>query len=202
VLSPKDLLAMTASAVVRCAAREKPLGGPAARAEHDRTAYRKLRDAQRVPGSFTLLELALRLAPAFAEQEAPAAVVSRVAALARDLPKELSGQVVTIDLDRLDRTVSFFERWWAELTEAGGDGQEQLTALARSGFFQVTREERALLRFSLETRLVAEVFPEAEVRASTLRARLEHVEQQSQEHVRELLRKRADQEWTSLLGGS
>jgi MoxR-like ATPase len=195
VLSAKDLLGMTAAAVVRCSTRAK-----APNPSLDRNGYRKLREAMRAPGAFTLLELALHVAPALPHaSDSPSAAVARVAELARDLPDGLSQQVAAIDLERLDRTVTFFERWFAAIDEQAGAAADPLAVLADSGFFQVTRDERALFRFSLETRLVSEVFPWAADHAAQLRTRLEVLEQKSQERVRELLRKRADAEWARML---
>jgi hypothetical protein len=154
----------------------------------------------RAPGAFTLLELALHIAPALPHApDSPPAAVARVAELARDLPGNMSEKVAAIDLDRLDRTVTFFERWFADVTKAADAAADPVAALADSGFFQVTRDERALFRFSLETRLVSEVFPWCAEHAAQLRTRLEVLEQKSQERVRELLRKRADEEWAAML---
>src|SRR5581483_8211767 len=146
-IEPKDLLGFTAAALVRTMSRSQKESP-----KHDRATYRALRDDQKLPAAFTLLELALRLSPAPVDLS-PQGLVIHVQTLAQTLPEDVARTVARIDLERLDRTATFFERWWASI-EAGS-----LDAMATSGFFQIAIGERALFRFSLESKLVADVFP-------------------------------------------
>ena len=198
VLAPRDLLAMTAEALVR-SARMAP--APAL-TPLDRAQYRRLRkEDQRVPGAFTLLEIALRVAPGrMIEPAQPEAAAAALAELARDLPQELARSVAEVDLGRLERAVTFLERWGASLAEVSGSGEELLRAYAQSGFFHVLTDEQALLRTSLEIRLVADVFPAVAEAAERLRERVEVVEGRSHDRVKELLSKRSEEAWASMLG--
>jgi hypothetical protein len=197
VLAPRDLLAMTAEALVR-SARMAP--APAL-TPLDRAQYRRLRkEDQRVPGAFTLLEIALRVAPGrMAEPAQPEEAAAALAELARDLPQELARAVAEVDLGRLERAVTFLERWGASLADLAGSGEELLHAYAKSGFFHVLTDEQALLRTSLEIRLVADVFPAVAEPAERLRERVEVIEGRSHDRVKELLGKRSEEAWASML---
>ncbi len=161
---------------------------------YDRATYRKFRENHKVPAAFTLLELALRLAPAPVEMSAQG-LVAHVQLLVQKIPDELSGAVARLDIERLEQTVTFLERWWTELEGKSPD----LEAISKSGFFQITLGERALFRFSLETRLVAEVFPSVSAETDDIRGRIDSLQKRSEDGIRALLRKRSDEEWASML---
>ena len=125
--------------------------------------------------------------------------MAALAELARDLPQDLARSVAEVDMGRLERAVTFLERWGASLTELAGSGEELLRAYAQSGFFHVLTDEQALLRTSLEIRLVADVFPAVAEAAERLRERIEVVEGRSHARVKELLGKRSEEAWASML---
>ncbi len=197
VLSARDIVAMTAEALVRSArAAPSPAMTPL-----DRDQYRRIRqEDQRVPGAFTLLEIALRVqSRKVLDLGNPEASAQGLAELARDLPEALRQGVAEVDLGRLERVVTFFERWSASLDDAGAGTDALLERYAQSGFFHVIADERALLRTSLEVQLVSEVFPLANERAAQLRGRLRALEERSNARVRELLQKRSEEAWASML---
>ncbi|MCW5835133.1 MAG: hypothetical protein KIS78_22225, partial [Labilithrix sp.] len=199
-------------AVAALARSEKKLPAAALPAgERGFAAYRKLRASeQRVSLAYTTIELALRIAPdkpvaTGAAEELVGGVASFIGALPDDLRKE----IVALDLARVERAVSFVEAWWRVLVEDTGAAavapsrvEAALAALAESKFFHVTRDERALLRFALECRVVGDVFPEAAERASALRERIDALEAESSRVLGALRRGRADTAWTELLGPS
>ena len=76
---------------------------------------------------------------------------------------------------------------------------EAIDLFGESRFFHVTRDEGALLRFSLEARVVGEVFPEVLTVASDLRARIDALEGESSELLRRLRAARADHGWKEVL---
>lgn len=197
VLSARDIVAMTADALVRSArAAPAPAMSPL-----DRDQYRRIRLADhRVPGAFTLLEIALRVqSRKTLDLGNPEAAAQGLAELARDLPEALRAGVAEVDLGRLERVVAFFERWAASLDDVSEGTEAMLQRYAQSGFFHVIADERALLRTSLEAQLVSEVFPEVGERAERLRERLRAIEERSKARVRELLQKRSEEAWASML---
>jgi hypothetical protein len=74
--------------------------------------------------------------------------------------------------------------------------------LAASKFFHVTRDEGALLRFALESRVVGDVFTDAGDRVSAMRARIDAIEAESSRALGALRKQRSDAAWTELLGAS
>ncbi len=117
--------------------------------------------------------------------------------------------MVLFDLARIERAVGFVEAWWTTLATPAeeavrlADGQaitSALGALGRSKFFVVTRDEGALLRFALESRVVGEVFPEAAESVAPFRARIDAIEESSSRTLAALRRGRADVAWNELLG--
>ncbi len=197
VLSARDIVAMTAEALVR-SARAAPTP---ALVPLDRDQYRRLRvEDHRVPGAFTLLEIALRVqSRKVIDVGNPEASAKALAELAQDLPEALRVGVAEVDLGRLERVTTFFERWGASLDDAGADTGPLLARYAQSGFFHVIADERALLRTALEVQLVSDVFPLASERAAQLRGRLQALEERSNTRVRELLQKRSEEAWASML---
>lgn len=207
VLPPTDLLRLAATSLVRGERRRVDRGTPRA----DLDGYRALRSSeQRVALSYTVVELALRVAPGRpAATGTPAELVRGLGSLVGGLPEELRAEVVELDLGRVDRAVSLFEAWWralatnAEAAASSGDvGRigKALGALGESRFFHVTRDEGALLRFALEVRVLGEVFPEAGDRVAALRGRIDALESESSRVLNALRRGRADAGWSELLG--
>jgi hypothetical protein len=208
VVPPGTLLRLATMALVRCEKSRK-----ASRPDYtaDFVGYRALRsDEQRVSLAYTVVELALRVSPPPPRATAsPSEIVEALGGLVAQLPPELRGEVVALDLGRVERAVELVGRWWAALgvearsASASGDVRRIGAALAKtaeSKFFHVTRDESALLRFALESRVVGEVFPECASRVQALRARIEAVETESSAALNALRRGRADAGWNELLG--
>ncbi|HEY8074127.1 MAG TPA: AAA family ATPase [Labilithrix sp.] len=177
----------------------------------DFVGYRALRaDEQRVSLAYTVVELALRVAPEPPKATAaPGEIAKALGGIVAQLPAELRTKVVDLDLGRIERAVKLVEEWWK--TNAEGAGAAASSAdirqigfsygkLVDSKFFHVTRDEGALLRFALESRVVGEVFPESAPRVQTIRARIDTLEAESSAVLVALRRGRADTAWTSLLG--
>lgn len=179
----------------------------------DFAGYRALRSGeQRVSLAYATMELALRITPDKPSITGSAEeLVGGVASFIAALPDELRRDVVALDLRRIDRAVSLLESWWMALAmpAADAEGSEDrsrienaLSALAESKFFQVTREEGALLRFALEARVVADLFPEAAERVEALRARIANLEVESARVLAALRRGRSDAAWAELFDRS
>lgn len=183
------------------------------RERSDFSAYRELRASeQRVSLTYTTVELALRIAPERpAATGSPDELVGGMASFVGALPDDLRKEIVELDLARIGRAVSLIEAWWAALSKEAGDAEvsgivsrieSALATLGESKFFHVTRDEGALLRFALESRVVADLFPEARERVDAMRARIDAIEAESTRMLNALRRGRADAAWTELLGPS
>ncbi len=196
MLSTKDILALTAGALVRSASSSpRPAEMPL-----DRETYRKMRQVdQRVPGAFTLLEIAIKLTPRLGKDGSPEAAAHALAEIARDLPADVASAVAKIDADRLDRSVRFLERWWAALALEAGTPAERIDSWSKSKFFHVAHDEQALARTSLECKLVAEVFPDMSAVVDRLCERLAAIETASAEALAVSARERGDMAWTKTL---
>jgi MoxR-like ATPase len=196
-LAPRDLLGGAGRALVRAAQRAAL--PPLDVLDHER--YRKLRSiGHRVPGAYTLLELAMRVAPKrmLRSTANPEAAVSALHEVARSVPADVAAAVAKLDIERLEIMTTFLERWYES---ASGDGspQEKLERLVASGFFGVAFDEQALLRTALEARVVGDVFPERKADADSLRARLEALRDRVHTGLEGLLQKRADEAWAAVL---
>lgn len=176
----------------------------------DFAAYRALRGTeQRVSIAYTTVELALRIAP---ERPAPtgtaAELVASVSSFIGELPAELRTEIVELDLARIGRAVRLIQDWWRSLAKQTDLGtspsisrlDDAIATLAASKFFHVTRDEGALLRFALESRVVADVFPEATDRVMAMRALIDTVEADSSRVLGALRRERSDVVWSDLFG--
>jgi MoxR-like ATPase len=192
-LASKDIVEMTADTLVRSAgsaprAPETPL---------DRNTYRKLRAADhRVPGAFTLLEIALRLGAADAKG-APDEAADAITALAHAMPAATASSVASLDVARIGRFIGFLEKWWVSLSERSDD---RLAAWTSAGFFHVVRDEQAFARTALECRLVRDVFPEVAGDVDALLARLDALDKQTSDALAEALKSRSDAAWSKTLG--
>lgn len=203
----------TAEALLRAETETEP----GEREDLSYEGYRKLRAAApRVLNAFVLAEIALRVAPEVAlassipepdenpgapktSPEARAAEgVPALAALLAELPAETKSSVVKHDFDRIERALELLERWWDALDT---DGTEAVIVrnMVRSRFFSVLMDESALLRFGLEVRLLAELFPDQAARAEILRERLQDLGERARRRLLELFRRRGDAAWASLL---
>jgi len=206
VLAPRELLEMAALALAKKeAVRAKaPLPTP------DALGYRALRNAeQRVSLAFTLVEAASRIKePKIAPDSPPDAALSVLTRAVGELPKDLRVSMGKLDIERIDRAVDQLEAFFLPLRDAArealttgavGDVGLALDRLGTSKFFHVTRDEGALLRFSLEARVVGEVFPEVAEEAALLRARIHALETESSDLLKKLREARADHGWREVL---
>ena len=206
VIPPADLLRLAAGALVR--SERKTAALPRQKPNHE--GYRALRSSeQRVSLSYTIVELALRVA---ADRplatDSPGELVRALGGLVGAMPAELRAEIVKLDLGRVERAVALVQAWWlrlepiAEAARASGETPKIGTALAEladSKFFHVTRDEGALLRFALESRVVGDVFPEAAAQAAALRAAIDKTETESSSALNALRRGRAEAGWSEVL---
>lgn len=103
------------------------------------------------------------------------------------------------DLARISRALDFLETFWANLQEKGHDTESLLRAIVESRFFDIVWDDSALTRFSLEARLVAEIFPKHEQSIAEVRERIEMFDQLTRAAVTELFQSRSDDQWTGAL---
>jgi hypothetical protein len=197
-LAPRDLLGGAARVLVRAAsnAAVPPLDVT------DRERYRKLRSiGHRVPGAYTLLEIAMRVAPkrTLRSTANPEAAVAALHEIARSLPADVGASVAKLDLARLDTTTAFLERWYATATAEAGSAQDKLEKLVASGFFGVAFDEQAILRTALESRVVGDVFPERRADVDVIHGRLEALRDRVHGELEGLLQRRADEAWAAVL---
>lgn len=167
-------------------------------------AYRTLRAAeQRAPVALSLRDIALRVAPPSAEsaEKAERALVE----LLTRLPDGLRKEAADADLARVERALQLLEQWWWALTgrtDAGtplDDASERLTAILSSRFLNIVLDDAALLRFALETKVIAETFPSEGERAAALRARIDELRRAVRVHVTALGKTAGDQAWGQVL---
>ncbi len=206
VLAPRELLEMAAMAL----AKREATRGKAPRPTSDAAGYRALRNAeQRVSLAFTLVEAASRIKePKIAPDSPPDAALAELTRAVGELPKELRASMGQLDLERIERAVAQLEAFFRPLGDAAKAALETgevgavgvaLDSLGTSKFFHVTRDEGALLRFSLEARVVAEVFPEVAEGVSGLRGRIAALESESSDLLKNLRAARADHGWKEVL---
>ena len=206
MIPPADLLRLAAGALVR--SERKTAALPTQKPNHE--GYRALRSAeQRVSLSYTIVELALRVAPDRPlASDSPGDLVRVLGELVGAMPAALRAEIVTLDLGRVERAVALVQAWWqrlapiAEAAAASGEIPKigaALEKLADSKFFHVTRDEGALLRFALESSVVGDVFPEAAAQAAALRAAIDKTEIDSSKLLNALRRGRAEAGWSEVL---
>lgn len=200
VLPKSIILRFAIEALVRSEQSRRTVAVPLV---HDYEGYRTFRSAeQRVSLAYTTTELALRISPDKPIASTPDELRAGIQHVIAALPADLRSEVVTLDIFRIDRAISFMETWWKALQQqiATADMESALSTLALSKYFSVTRDESSLLRFALEARVVAEVFPESVERIVPLRTRIEALERASSDVLNTLRRGRADAAWNMLLG--
>ncbi len=196
VLQGRDLVALVARALVRTAETSPAPGvGGLSRAQ-----YQKLRkEDQRVPGAFTLLDVALRLHTPNPTDD-PKANAAALAALVRELPETAAREVAAIDLARLERSIGYLERWGAELFALRGKAEERIHAYASAGYFHVLTDDQALLRLALEIEIVGDVFPFVRPELDAKLGRVRALESAATTALREVLAERAGDAWAGILG--
>jgi MoxR-like ATPase len=195
VLQGSDLIALVARVIVRTAeASPAPATTPLEHAQ-----YRKLRkEDQRVPGAFTLLDVALRLHTATPSDD-PKTNAIALALVVQKLPEEAARAVAALDLARLERSIAFLERWGAELFALRGTAEERIHAFASAGYFHVLTDEQALLRLALEIEIVGEVFPFVRPELEAKLARVRTLEATATANLRDALGARATEAWSTVL---
>jgi MoxR-like ATPase len=208
---PKATVLRFAVAALARGEKKRPSALQPSRADY--ATYRELRAAeQRVSLAYTTVELALGIAPDRPSATGSAAdLVGGVSSFIGELPDDLRKEIVELDLARIGRAISLVEAWWRGLAKeadaAVSSGiasriESTVGALAESKFFHVTRDEGALLRFAIESRVVGDVFPQAGDRVAEMRARIDAVEADSSRVLAALRRERSDAAWAELLGGT
>lgn len=222
IIAPRAWITWTAEALLRAEEKDEP--GELEELSYE--GYRKVREsAPRVLNAFVLAEVALRVAPEIAlsesipepnEKSTPAAPltspearaaegVPALAALLAELPGDTRSHVVRLDFERIERALGLLERWWDDLDGIGEGSASGLSddaiirKIVRSRFFSVLMDESALVRFVLEVRLLAELFPDHAARAEILRERLHDLGERARRRLIELFRRRGDAAWASLL---
>ena len=206
VIPPSDLLRLAAGALIR--GERKSNTGPTPKPRHE--GYRELRSTeQRVSLTYTIVELALRVAPGRPiATDSPDELMRALGGIVGTLPADMRAQIVALDLGRVERAVSLVHAWWQRLAVVADDACKSaqtpkigsaLDELTDSKFFHVTRDEGALLRFALESRVVGDVFPEAAAPAAALRAKIDAIEAASSAALNALRRGRAEAGWSEVL---
>ncbi len=206
VLLTQELLEMAAASLVKRERKRPRAVTPTA----DVGGYRALRAAeQRVSLAYTMVEAASRIKePRIAPASPPDAALAELTRASFALPGELRGMMGRLDLERIARAIDQLEAFWRPLREVAARALEKgelapvgeaIDRLGSSQFFHVTRDEGALLRFSLEARVVGEVFPEASAEAAALRARIDELEVASSQALQSLRVARADLGWKDVL---
>ena len=204
VVAPQEWMTWSTAALLR--ADRAPGAPPEGAAEPGYDGYRRLRAAeQRVPNTYTLAEIALRVAPEIPAAPSPADGARALAALASQIPAATRARAAQMDLARIERAASFLEAWWAALAPKAGPGEApadpsaQLRAIIASRIFKVLWDESALSRFAAEASLIAEVFAAHAEEAGQLRERLEALDEATRKGALDLLRRRADVAWAETL---
>lgn len=176
---PKEHLGWMIEALVRGS------GSPPSAETADLRGYRSLRGEDRMPLTFALAELVELLA--CSAQQPWEGDLGEVRDRAAGLPVELRERLAACDLDRLESLADFLELW------AQND-------VDREALLGVAFDERALLRCSLEARLVTALLPLASERAAALSARFRQL---AEALLAELDRERravVDERWASATG--
>lgn len=214
VINPSEWLVLTAEMLVRSegalvgGAEGAEGSAPRAEGAPSYEGYRALRaESERISSAYALAEVALRVAPELAVAgPAPGDGLAAIAELLASMPEPLRSKAVALDMDRISRALAYLEAWWTALSReapADPDAREvHLKQLVSSRFFRVLLDESALVRFVLEARLIAELFPDRAPQAAALRARVDALQEGARRRVLDLVRARADAAWAGTLGDS
>jgi MoxR-like ATPase len=196
-VAPSDLVLWSAAALLRADAELPDLPN-----HPNYDSYRTLRQAvPRASLAYTLLDICLCIAPDLGRKlEAPPSAVARLGGLLQHLPGATRDELIARDLARMDWAIETLERWFDGVAaHLPTDPADALVHLAKSRFYEVTRDESALTRFALEARLVRDVFPTANVRP--LLNRLADLERKSWGLVQQTAAARTQQAWQKTLEG-
>lgn len=156
-----------------------------------------------------LVEIAIRAAPPRDRPaERPHETASDVLAVLRALPEPLAGELIALDLQRVERGIAALEQWWSQLS-AGHDGavadaEQTVTLLENvvaSGFLRVMRSDGTPLRLVIEAERLGEVFPACLDRVARLRERIRALDTSSASVLSSLLQGHANRAWTRTLAG-
>ncbi|HRI63591.1 MAG TPA: hypothetical protein PK156_05120, partial [Polyangium sp.] len=195
-ISPEHFLGWTVEALLR---GDQPKVVESEHADFD--GYHQLRAAeQRVSSAYTLAEVALIALPGLLKDLTnPTEAALSIAALCAKLPRPMQDRVVAGDLNRISRALDFLEYFWSELQNQGTDTESLLRVIVESRFFDIVWDDSALTRFSLEARLVGDIFPAHAEIVAGMRERIEDFDQQTRAAVTELFRSRSDDQWANSL---
>ncbi len=160
----------------------------------DLAGYRRLREREQRAGvTWALSEIALLLSPSESpEKPAELAPTEIVAHLVDKLDPSLQRALADVDLARAARAVGYLRRWLASLSG------KPIREVGDSRLFEVLWDEAALARFSMEARLVLEVFPDQAERARALLGEIDALNQEAQTCSVGLLHDAADARWAKL----
>ncbi|MBI2393406.1 MAG: AAA family ATPase [Deltaproteobacteria bacterium] len=206
-IAPEQWLEWSARAIVR-----SDRGAPApSAAAPTYDGYQALRAAeQRTPIALALLEIALRVAPPTSDSAKE--VERAVLELLGRIPDALRSEAAEVDLARVTRAVQHLEEWWSSLrgpdAEIAVEGETRpleeeaaprLSAIVASRILDVVRDDRALLRFALEARIIGETFASHAAHATALRDRIDQLQRDVRAHVSALSRAAGDRAWSHVL---
>ncbi len=206
IVTPSDILRWTAEALLRGDLAPPPIDDT----KFDLHGYRQMRvREQRLPLAYTLVEIALHLSPEIASRTPdPNQAAAAVADALAKLPEKLREVIAGADVARIQRSAWYLESWWRAMlgdrdpdpaTMPMTEGSRMLGIIARSGLLTVVRDEAALLRYALETRLVSDAMPSHAGLATDLRARIERLDRTIDGFVNTLLRRRVDEAWEAMI---
>ncbi len=151
--------------------------------------YRALRAAEdRTPMAYALAEVVATLSEHDDQPWEPG--LEAVARALAALPPSLRERLAAVDLERLERCAALLEAWHE--AHLGRPPIDLLT---------IAFEERALLRFALEGRLLGALFPGQSARADAIVERLRALTVAMRGEVQTAQRANTDAQWAELLGG-
>lgn len=155
--------------------------------------YRGFRAAQATSAlSFSLVEVCSHIALAAPELAQQGGIsVELVRDQLATLPPELMARVIEADEARAKETLGFLTEWWTELKSPKRSPLEQLQGIRDSRFHELLEREAALLRFTLELQLLAQLFPKARDTSDALCRELERFGQDVQQHIHGLMHARS-----------
>jgi MoxR-like ATPase len=194
-IAPASWLEWSARALVRADRGGASSGAPSY------GAYRALRAReQRTANALGLREIGLRVAPPTGDSADDAERM--LLGLLAEVPESVRRAAGEADVARIERAVDLLERWWQTLAPKAateGDAAGRLQAIVGSRFLEVVHDEGALLRFSLEARLIAETFEAEAGRAADLRGRIEALRREVRTEIGALARSADDRAWDEIL---
>jgi len=161
------------------------------------SGYRELRKREeRVPLSYVMTTMAIRVAPKSARIEASSGSEPLFNALA-SLPVSARARVAELDIARIERAVRYLETWWKHVSDAGSP-----EVLGDSGLLTVLWDEQALARFALEAQLLGGLLPEQHDATEALRDRLRALDGEIRDATIQKVRGDTDRRWQAALARS